>query len=227
MAKSLPQDQQVAVVDHPLMSGKFKYFTLGYPEHPALPVYAIYQPTLNRFINIVASIDIAQQLRRVLSSRYQCYIVCLNTADNYQPNLIDNDVCEHWTLPDPIKLIHFDQMDASTTYFADNLVPATDTPNWDIEKEKAWCLMCQYWLIFLQRFKRQLDTADLVLRAVPHIKPDKSEYHQQITTQISDILYTTRDIDLADQKIRDLLAQDDTPSSYNVNVILERGVEQF
>ncbi len=192
------------------MSNQFRYFNLGYPDHPALPVYAIYQPTLNCFINTVADVTVAQQLRRVLSSRYQCHVVCLNTADNYRPNLVDNDVCEHWTLQDPAGLIDFDRMDTSMIISADHLTPVTNPPDWPVDQEKAWCFLCQYWLIFLQRFRRRLSFADGLLRMIPRSRPDKFDYYHYFEKEIMHILYTERDLGTADQKIRRLIADDNT-----------------
>lgn len=204
------------------MSSQFRYFDLGYPDHPALPVYAIYQPTLNCFINIVANVTVAQQLRRVLSSRYQCHVVCLNTADNYSPNLIDNEVCERWTLQDPAGLIDFDRLDTSMIVSADHLTLVSNPVDWPIGQEKAWCLLCQHWLNFLQRLRRRLNFVDSVLQVIPHSEPDKHDYYHAMETKITQILYTERDLDTADQNIRQLIAQDDTDTVLRASNLLER-----
>jgi len=171
---------------------------------------------------VAASLDVAHKLREILSSRYQCHVVCLNTADNYEPNLIDNDVCENWTLTDPVKLITYDSLNTSDLVLADHLQMITSPPDWDIEKEKAWCLMCQHWLIFLQKFKKHLALADVIIKAVPSDRPSKSDYYQQIQTQITDVLYLQRDLDQADQQIRTLIANDNVPSALKASIVLAR-----
>ena len=76
----------------------FKYFKWGYPDSDSLPVYAIYQPLLNCFLAIVDAEYAAWQLKYLLTSRYTTAVIRIDQATNYSKNIIDNSVCQQWTL---------------------------------------------------------------------------------------------------------------------------------
>ena len=77
----------------------FKYFTYGYSSDLRNPMYGLYQPVLNCFLIVFPDYDVVgQQLTAILSSRYLLQPIRLDVADNYTRNVIDNKVCENWTI---------------------------------------------------------------------------------------------------------------------------------
>jgi hypothetical protein len=182
------------------MTTKFKYFHHGYPVHNQLPVYAIYQPVLDCFLFVTDSLQIAESLRHLLSSRYTSWIVCPNTADNYEYNLIDNTVCENWTLRDPLSSIkmHDSLEHQKHVIYADHLVPSTHMISWDIDREKQWCFICQSYF----------NAVDLCRQKMPNSDSTRHHYYQKIENTIYDFLYLERDPELVEQKIKSVLESD-------------------
>jgi hypothetical protein len=186
---------------------KFKYFTYGYPEHTALPVYGLYQPVIDCFLITVKSPMIASQLRMLLSSRYSLYTVCLNTAENYKHNLIDNAICENWTFRGRSKLLvdQFDKIDH--IILADYLEPINYTANWNIDQEKQWCMLCKFYLSFFDAFRSKTDTAEKMLsRILPGTGFNNNQ--STIEQQVLSLMYLGTDFDQTDQDIRKIIDTD-------------------
>lgn len=126
---------------------KFKYFFYGYPKNPRAPVYALYQPVFDCFLLVIDDLEVAQRIRAYAPSRYQVTIVRLDQAVNYTANLIDNEVCEHWSLQNKSAVNLFEN-DNQGCVVANQLVPATPTIDWDIVKEKRWLMMLTFYIKF-------------------------------------------------------------------------------
>jgi len=131
------------------MNTSTKYFNYGIPPHPLLPVYGLYQPSFDRFLVVHTSLSLLNKIKSLLTSRYNTFTVCLNTADNYFYKIIDNSVCENWTFENKDMLninspsnIFIDDENICATNLIDNTVLSDET----ILKEKQWVLMCMHWV---------------------------------------------------------------------------------
>lgn len=186
---------------------KYKYFEYGYPVHSSFPVYAIYQPVLDCFIFVSTSPWVVDQLRTLLSSRYSNWIVCLNTATNYQYNLIDNTVCENWTLQDPLKIIKIQHSlnSENDVLLADCLKESNCKIDWNIDTEKQWCFICQFYLKILKMYKKRLNVVEEYRRKMPKSLSTRQCCYEEIENTILTCLYLERDPDLAEQKIQSFL----------------------
>lgn len=206
MAKNHQQEVPVAVVDCGMPS--HKYFTLGYPEHPALPIYALYEPVLDRFLFVVNCLNTALDLRLLLTSRFVTFVVCLNTADNWQPTLIDNTVCNDWTLGDPARLIHLSEIRQHRILLADHLQPCDLSSQWHLDQEQQWCFVCVFYLKFLQRLSNYFKVINFVCTTdFEHSQPNTQKY-LNIKQNIFETLYLGKSAQETDQLITNFLEQD-------------------
>jgi hypothetical protein len=200
----------------------FKYFNFGYPKYPWLPIYGLYQPILDRFIAVAPDLSSATKLQAILSSRYISYIICLNTAENFQPKLVDNSVCDQWTLEDktqiPVTLGYSNKL----IYISGNLIPAVKTIDWDLHEEKRWIFLCLYWIIFFQskeeydnktfnmidsELKDLIESENLVYQSQADFQTEKLE--------IMKLLYLGRNFDLIEQQINTIVDQSDMKINYD------------
>jgi len=195
---------------------KFKYFNYGYSNHPALPTYALYQPVLDCFLITADSPIVANQLRMLLSSRYSLYTVCLNTAENYEHNLIDNTVCENWTFLGR-KHLPVNQLNgASQIVYADHLQLIDHAVDWNVDREKQWVLMCKFYLAFFTKFKdHALPGAETVTEFLP--KDCFGNEQQAIEQQAMELLYLGTDFESTDIKIQELINTDPLLSAFFKN----------
>jgi hypothetical protein len=186
---------------------KFKYFTYGYPDHLALPTYALYQPVLDCFLITVESPKVANQLQILLSSRYSLYTVCLNTADNYTHNLIDNTICENWTFSGRKQLPVTQINKVDQIVYADHLELIDHNPGCDIDREKQWFFLCNFYLDFFNTFKEYTSpSAQAVMEILPN---DCFGYWQHtIEQEVMEILYLGTDFEQADLRIQQLINTD-------------------
>jgi hypothetical protein len=185
-----------------------KYFDYGFPTHPALPTYGLYQPVLDCFIVVHPSLWVLNRLRSLLTPRYNTFTVCLNTADNFYPGLIDNSVCENWTFENvnqlninvPSKIFKNDE-----NIHATKLVQKTSIE--DIFKEKQWALFCIHWIRILDKDKNYSgndykvldnDLKDIVncqeLSYVP-------EENRELQIEILRLLYQNTEFDSTNEQI--------------------------
>ena len=134
----------------------FKYFTYGYPPE-SNPSYALYHPVLGVFLIVLPTAGpVMIELMAILSSKYLLQPVCVSTAENFIHNIIDNIVCEQWTLSNTQDLDSMGLLTHAGTKIisAKKLKSATPTVHWDIDREKRWAMMCWFWLNFLDYFRR-------------------------------------------------------------------------
>jgi hypothetical protein len=175
----------------------FKYYTPGYPEHSVLPVYGLHQHKLDCFLIIAETLSLAIKLRQILSSRYPLTMVCLNTAQNFSPNLVDNEVCENWSY-------------TGTPPYAEELVEARPEFEWDLAKEKQWCLMCRFYLEFLKRVRTPNINTETLNITVGLSEP--SEFYNQykvLESQVWSAMYFGKEFEQTDQEIRQIISGTD------------------
>ena len=200
----------------------FKYFNFGYPKYPWFPIYGLYQPIFDCFIAVAPSLSSATKLQSILSSRYISHIICLNTAENFQPRLIDNSVCDQWTLENKTQIPITLGYSNTLTYISGNLIPAGKTIDWDLHEEKRWIFLCLYWIIFFQSKEEHdistfnmIDTGlkDLIeLENLGYGSQDK--FHSE-KLEIMKLLYLGRDFDLIEQQINTIVDQSNMRVDYD------------
>ena len=185
----------------------FKYFT----HSPA--DYALYQPVLGTFLIVMPESDhVMTRLAAVLSSRYLLQPVCIGVAENFTPTLIDNNVCEQWTLSNTQDLNARDILGQFTVIPVEQLVHTKPVINWDIDQEKRWAMMCLFWLRFInslgdwqhrsghwieQVLKDALDLSPLGPATVSDL--------QQFEQKTLQLLYRGQDLESTDQQIIELV----------------------
>lgn len=186
----------------------FKYFDPGYPPHPKLPRYGLYHPVFDCFLIIVDSESIATTLKHLLSSRYVTHVTCLNTADNYNYNLIDNNNCELWTIDQPIATsVLVSLSDLSSTDFVDQLIPA-DIPSSEVINEKQWALLCLHWIKKILLYKKKnlnFINTDTFLNKFLNIDCTigyQAGYDSSDENAIFKILYLEKDFFSAEQQLK-------------------------
>lgn len=195
----------------------FKYFSYGYSPNPKHSViYGLYQPVLNCFLIVFPDFEsIGMQLTALLSSRYLLQPVRIDTADNYYHNIIDNTVCENWTISNFDTISVSDIAAKMHLVLADQLIASTpvDCMPIQIQKEKEWAQFCLFWLRFIQTeistgasglwIDNQIGNLDLSGTFEPLI----DNHTQLFVKQTMQLLYLGLDPDLTEQHILDLLDQ--------------------
>ena len=179
----------------------FKYFRWGYPKVDSDSVYAIYQPLLNCFLTIVDNKEIATQIKYLLTSRYTTAVIRIDQATNYNKNLVDNSICESWTLKNTNDVQTF------TLYETEHKIVCAETliPNenkliaWDLEQEKQWIFLCQHWLYFFESLKWQYKYFDVDNFLKPLIGPQTKYFPDEFRQEVLKELYLGQDFDRVDK----------------------------
>lgn len=60
--------------------------------------YSIFDPVYNRFVIVSDDCDALTKTIMLLSGKTQLYLVTVQQANNWDPNVIDNHCCENWGL---------------------------------------------------------------------------------------------------------------------------------
>jgi hypothetical protein len=186
------------------MIRNFEYFTYGLPEKDSDPVYALYQPVLDRFLIVLDHCDLAKKLSALLLSRYSTYVCCVSAAGNYVHNIIDNQVCDSWTLSNSTDC---DLLFNSSTITVGQLIPATNTVEWNVDEEKKWILFCIHWIKFFDLLKthgfRYYQTDAILANILP--KDHLEYYPHELERKVMSILFFDKDVDEAGLKITKLI----------------------
>jgi hypothetical protein len=191
----------------------FKYFDLGYPEYPVLPMYGLYQPIFDCFIAVAPSLPIANKLQSILSSRYTSQVICLNTAENFKYNLMDNGNCQQWTVENKNQIVITKAFINNQVHFPVKLSPSIKTIDWDMHQEKQWILICLYWIKFFkikEEFNSKYTGLDSDLRDLldlENLNYYSEDNHSAAELQIMKLLYLGRDFELIEQQINDIISQ--------------------
>jgi len=190
----------------------FKYFTYGYPENSQSAVYGLYQPVLNCFLLILPDyFDVGPQLTAILSSRYMLQPIRISCASNYEHNIIDNEICQNWTISNLHQVTARSLMVDCKMINAEQLIPTTVSVDWDIEKEKQWMQFCVFWLRYIKSIEKpgycggwideQIGNNSLFSVFDPLAKPEVREFAEQVTK----LLYLGQDLTTTEQIIMSLL----------------------
>lgn len=204
----------------------FKYFTYGYSPDLRNSVYGLYQPVLNCFLIVFPDYNsVGPQLAAILSSRYVLQPVRLDTADNYVHNVIDNEICECWTISNIDEILPNEIITRVNVLLADQLVQTTPAKSIQIKKEKQWAQFCLFWLRFIRSecqfgvaglwIDSQIGNLDIFNVFEPVLFPD----HKEVVTKIMSLLYLGQDLEQTEQAIFDLVN--------NADSILQTRVDDF
>jgi hypothetical protein len=195
----------------------FKYFSYGYSSDLRNSLYGLYQPVLNCFLIVFPDYaSVGPQLAAVLSSRYVLQPLQINTASNYAHNIIDNEVCERWTISNLDRISPNDIMTKVSVMFADQLIPVeTSVQLIQIEKEKQWAQFCLFWLRFIRAecqfgatglwIDNQIGNLDMF----DVLEPVLFSSYREFVTKTMSLLYLGLDLEKTEQAILDLLNNTD------------------
>jgi len=196
----------------------FKYFTYGYSPDLTKPIYGLYQPVLNCFLIVFPDYDlVGLQLAAVLSSRYLLQPVQLDTATNYSHNVVDNEICECWTILNQNDIPTRSLITGLTVISADQLIPATAiTALIQIKKEKQWAQFCLFWLRFIKS-QCQFSAAGMWiddqlgdLDIFDVFEPLFPATYKQFITKTMQLLYLGQNLQNTEQAIIDMINTDDS-----------------
>jgi len=202
----------------------FKYFTHGYSSNSRNSIYGLYQPVLNCFLIVFPDYaSIGPKLAAILSSRYVLQPIRLDTADNYSHNIIDNEICELWTISNLNDISPNDLITKANILLADRLIPTTPIELIQIEKEKQWAQFCLFWLRFI-RLESQFNAAGLWidnqignLDIFNVFEPILFPNYREFVTKTMSLLYLGQDLEKTEQAILDLVNNTDDflPDRFN------------
>jgi hypothetical protein len=187
------------------------YFDIGIPARFGSCHIGLFQPVENRCLLTLCNIRHAQEIALIISGRYPVFLVDLTSAENYQPNLIDNLCCENWTLPrEQVAVTHIRN-------YARILVEATQlihnpNQNPDLEKEKQYLQMIWHYLKRLDDFVENGNFGGFgwdVKRFMTDIFDlQDSQYinFQNLKKQIMSELFLGRDLDSVKISVENIIA---------------------
>lgn len=127
-----------------------KYFDFGYKTQPNHPHLALYQPTADCFFFTLDDLIQADEIKKIMSSRYSLFVCRVDTAENYNDNLIDNECCHDWTLSNK------SDINIAKPYLFGKYVNVIELMQNDkdkieqseIKKEQEYIHMVRFWLKF-------------------------------------------------------------------------------
>jgi hypothetical protein len=170
---------------------------------------------------------VGPQLAAILSSRYMLQPVQLDTADNYVHNVIDNEICERWTISNLNEISPNEIMTRVNVLLADQLIPTIPMTSIQIEKEKQWAQFCLFWLRFIRSecqfgaaglwIDSQIGNLDIFNVFEPVLFPDYREF----VTKTMSLLYLGQDLEKTEQAIFDLVNNADNSLQTRVDDFLK------
>jgi hypothetical protein len=196
----------------------FKYFTYGYNPELKNPIYGLYQPVLDCFLIVFPDYNtvVGPQLTAILSSRYLLQPIQLDTANNYTYNIIDNEVCERWTISNPGDIPVRSMIIGVSVIPAVQLMPVTVvTELIQIKKEKQWAQFCLFWLRFINSechipaAGMWIDNLIGNLDIFNVFDPLLPANYKQFITKTMQLLYLGQDLEKTEQAILDIINTDD------------------
>lgn len=79
-------------------------FVWGLGQDTTSPLYALYLPIKDRFIVVHHNLEVLTDLWYLLSSKCNTILVNISSANEYHHTLIDNTICENWTIKNRNKI---------------------------------------------------------------------------------------------------------------------------
>ena len=171
------------------------YFRLGLPRDSNSPHLALYQPVLDRFLLVLDDLEIAQEVRLLANGRYVLHVCDLRTAVNYTANLIDNTVCQNWSLSNPQDILVWRDFLGQITA-VESCCELGAVPEHDVGTEQQWLHI----LVFFARVIRRAQQSQMWYSSqawLAEVFEDRFDCvfdrFQQSVQQIKQELYLSRD----------------------------------
>jgi hypothetical protein len=186
------------------------YFDIGYPAHYGSCHIGLYQPVLKRFLLTVCNIQQAREIVMIVGGRYSLYPVDLVTASNYCKNLIDNDCCENWRLPESQTVAITRNTYVDYYIEAKILIPQQEYfLDIDIDNEKKYLQMVWYYVkLFEQLYMKNVyawRVKQFMIDIFDHQDP-QYEIVQDIKKQIVKELFYSKDINATQTALDNIIA---------------------
>ena len=173
------------------MLENFEYFFYGYPKYKNENIYALYQPVTDCFLLCTSNLHTANNVKILLSSKYSLYTVKLNSASNYQPNIIDNTCCENWTLSNRDEMLINRIGRGTPTVEAQELCATSPKISVDWSHEKKYAMLCCHWFDKLDCHTTDGEKLANLINLDPSLK--EIDFNK-IKSQIFYLLYRGRDV---------------------------------
>jgi hypothetical protein len=164
---------------------------------------------LNCFLAITDSEQVAQQVSYLLTSRYPTTVIRIDRASNYKHNLIDNSVCELWTLANKHDISTFRYYENQKKLVeAESLIPvSTKIIDWDIDMEKQWIFLCLHWVIFFETLESQYYYFKIDNFLKPLLNDKINYYPDQFRKETLTELYLETDFEHTDRVLADKIRE--------------------
>ena len=184
-----------------------QWFFYGCANDAFTPTYALYEHVSDCFFLVDTDEKSIKELAVLFSSRYQLSVCQLNTAHNYLPELMDNTVCVDWTLtnkhdipiarfPRPHLIVSVESLVEKSHY---NLP-------WNYNNEQNYLMAAKHWLshpALNNGYPSHWGDFYYTSSAVPGA-PFENRF-SAVLSQIKKIIYQEFDLQIAHQKINQLL----------------------
>lgn len=183
-----------------------RYFDLGCAlsgrEHLAL-----YQPVTDRFYLTLDDVWLAQEIKKIMSGRFDLWICRIDQCQNYSPNLIDNECCFDWSLanktdvvasrPWPMRVIEVSELVSAE--------PMSITDRTHVIQQQDHMHLIRFWAGYIKAMKSWLSWYDLedfmskVITSVP--EGSLIQYLQDLEKFILSQCYHGLDVETVDAAI--------------------------
>lgn len=136
----------------------FEYYNMGVAPGVMSkePVYALYDVISDCFLIVLPNKSIITYLKYILSARYHLHICQISTAANYADTMITNETCDQWSLSNR-NSINFTDPISDLVNHVDELCATRLTPQYNIVKEKQWCMFCAHYLYIIYNERHHID----------------------------------------------------------------------
>lgn len=180
------------------------WFFYGVSPDKSTPVYGVYEATSDCFFLLHTNLEVLKKIAFLFSNRFTLHICRIDCAKNYYPKLLDNSVCNSWTLLNkadfPItRFPNFDQIVEVSKLVK---VPGPKMP-WNFKENQQYLMAACHWLSWCtdHTIVKIFD----IVPGVPFV-PSKTKY-QVTVDSIFETIYNEFDFSVANKKITLLLAQ--------------------
>ena len=180
-------------------------YDLGYPTKFGSTHLGLYQPVLGCFLLTLCDAQQAREIMLLASARYSLYLVDLTCAKNYQPNVIDNDCCQNWTISNK-EDISIGMSDQGNNIIGAKELMLCSNQDLDIKQEKKYLQLTYFYVKYLfeveQRSRGSFVKNQWINDIIGTNMPNKKE---QSVLSIKKLLYLETDTDLLETKIQQII----------------------
>lgn len=189
------------------------YYDIGYPTMFGTCHIGLYQPVFDCFLLTLCNyseaqvLGLAQEVMLIASSRYNLVAVDLTSAENYCPNIIDNECCENWSVPvdNSFSEIHYHTFLKLRS--VQTLLPS-NTKNIDIALEKEYLQTVCYYVKYFSHtllVKNPSFSIKQLLNDTLYLQTSTSQAINCLKHTVMKELHLTQDLDLSKTYIESLI----------------------